>query len=228
MRGSGFGAGRLYAESIARAGGLPLIVPPLTEIRDDLAELLRRCDGLVLHGGGDINPAAYRQEPRTDTLYGINDVHDALEMTMVEAVLDQNLPLLAICRGLQIVNVVCGGTLIQDLDSRDQVDQKLEQHPGHRQTLHSVTLSPDSRAALAMGTAYPQHCHSFHHQAIDRVGDGLNVTGHSADGVIEAIEHLHAHWLVGVQWHPEDTSAEDPEQQGLFDALVNECRNTHH
>ena len=221
IRGAGFGAGRRYFESISRAGGLPVIVPPLAELGEDLSDLLQRCDGLVLHGGGDINPRCYGQAPLTDTLYGINDLHDELEIAAVQAALQQRLPLLAICRGLQILNVACGGTLIQDL-GRDEKTTASE-HPGHRQTLHPVTLEPNSRTARAMGTSQPQQCFSFHHQAIDRLGSELTVIGRSTDNVIEAIETTGDHWVVAVQWHPEDTADEDLEQQGLFDSLVREA-----
>lgn len=214
IRGPGFGAGRRYLESIGRAGGLGIIVAPLADVIDDLESLVQRCDGIVLHGGGDINPHQYGQEPETSTLYGVNDLHDAVEIAVVRAAVDHDVPLLAICRGLQILNVVCGGTLVQDLD-----------HPEHRKSLHPVTLTKDSRAAQAMGTASPQRCQSFHHQAIDIVGTGLVITGRSSDLVIEAVELPAARFVIGVQWHPEDTAAEDPEQQGLFDALVRASRN---
>lgn len=217
IRGPGFGAGRRYFESISCAGGFPLILPPIAELTDDLASLVRRCDGIVLHGGGDVNPAAYGQRPVTESLYGINDLHDALEIAVVREVLEQDRPVLAICRGLQILNVVRGGTLVQDLPADGSSPTG---HPGHRQILHAVTLTADSLAAAAMGTTEPQRCHSFHHQAIDTVGAGLTVTGRSSDGVIEAVELSGARFVVGVQWHPEDTAHEDPEQQGLFDALV--------
>lgn len=221
IRGPGFGAGRRYFESISRAGGLPLILAPLAELKNDLGALVQRCDGVVLHGGGDINPAAYGQEPASDALYGINDVHDSLEIALVHQILEQDIPLLAICRGLQVLNVVRGGTLVQDLHSDDAA---LTSHPGHRQKLHSVTLTPESLVAAAMGTTDPQRCHSFHHQAIDIVGAGLTVTGRSSDGVIEAVEIPESRFVVGVQWHPEDTAADDPEQQGLFEALVQAAR----
>ncbi|MFM8482844.1 MAG: gamma-glutamyl-gamma-aminobutyrate hydrolase family protein, partial [Actinomycetota bacterium] len=93
-------------------------------------------------------------------------------------------------------------------------------HPGHRKTLHPVRLVAGSRVALAMDAMHPQRCHSFHHQAVDVLGAGLVVTGSSEDGIIEAVETEDDSWTVGVQWHPEDTAAEDPEQQRLFDALV--------
>lgn len=219
LRGPGIASGRLYLEAIARAGGLPVIVPPLDiaasraapTLRDHAAAVVSRCDGVVLHGGGDIDPRHYGQDPATDTLYGLNDRHDRFELAVVDAILASRTPLLAICRGLQVLNVARGGTLVQDLGP---------EHPGHRKTLHPVRLAAGSRVARAMDTVHPQRCHSFHHQAVDVLGAGLVVTGSSEDGIIEAVETEDDSWTVGVQWHPEDTASEDPEQQRLFDALV--------
>jgi putative glutamine amidotransferase len=223
IRGPGFGAGRRYFESITRAGGMPVIVVPIAELRPGFKDLVHRVDGVVLHGGGDINPQCYGQEPHTETLYGLNDLHDEIEIALTREVLAAKIPLLAICRGLQIVNVVCGGTLIQDLEQ--DFDPHIADHPNHRRMLHPVNLSPDSRVAKAMGTVVAERCQSFHHQAIDRLGSGLVVTGQSTDGVIEAVEVTGDHWGVAVQWHPEDTAADDVEQQGLFNALVREARH---
>ena len=224
IRGAGFGAGRLYLDAVYRAGGLPIIVPPLDISADHgsaavdafVADLLAHCDGVVLHGGGDIDPAHYGRQPITDTLYGLNERHDLMEIALVRRILDVDRPLLAICRGLQVLNVVCGGTLVQDLDQTA--------HPGHRRALHPVTLTPGSRVALAMGTDRPTACHSFHHQAVEVLGEDLVITGHSDDGVVEAVESTTSRWVVGVQWHPEDTAVEDPHQQGLFENLVVRCR----
>lgn len=222
LRGPGIASGRLYLEAIARAGGLPVIVPPLDIapsreapiLRDHVAAIVSRCDGVVLHGGGDIDPRHYGQDPTTDTLYGLNDRHDRFELAVVDAVLASRTPLLAICRGLQVLNVARGGTLVQDLGP---------DRPGHRKTLHAVHLVSGSRVARAMDTEHALSCHSFHHQAVDALGAGLVVTGSSEDGIVEAVEADDDSWTVGVQWHPEDTAAEDPEQQRLFDALVVAC-----
>ena len=184
-------------------------MPPIVDLIDEMHGLVDRCDAAVLHGGGDIDPALYGSAPETDRLYGINGAHDAVEFALVRAVLDARKPMLAICRGHQMLNVVCGGTLIQHLDDDD-----------HRERLHCVDLTPGSRVAEAMGTTRPEECFSFHHQAVDLLGDGLMVTGRSDDGVVEAIEWTGPEWIVGVQWHPEDTAETDAQQQSLFDALV--------
>ncbi len=209
LRTSGFGAGDRYQTSLVRARATPIIVPPIVDLVDDIPDLVSRCDAVVLHGGGDIDPTLYGQAPTTEHLYGLHGAHDAVERAVVRAVLEQGRPMLAICRGLQMLDVACGGTLIQHLD-----------RPTHRENFHPVELVSGSRTAQAMGTDRPESCFSFHHQAIDHLGDGLVVTGRSDDGVIEAIEWTGPEWIVGVQWHPEDSADTDPQQQGLFDALV--------
>jgi putative glutamine amidotransferase len=111
-----------------------------------------------------------------------------------------------------VLNVERGGSLIQHLES-----------DAHRDVFHEVEVSDGSRLAEALGSHRAGRCHSFHHQVVDRLGDGLVITGHADDGIIEAIEVVDRRWVVGVQWHPEDTAADDPEQQALFDRFVREC-----
>lgn len=217
LRTSGFGAGDRYQTALVRAGATPIVLPPIADLVDDVPRLVSRCDGVVLHGGGDIDPTLYGQEPTTEHLYGIHAGHDAVELAVVRAVLDVGRPLLAICRGLQMLDVVCGGTLIQHLDL-----------PEHRQQTHAVDLVPGSRVAQAMETIRPEACFSFHHQAVDTLGTDLVVTGRSDDGVVEAVEGTGSEWIVGVQWHPEDTAEIDPQQQALFDALVQVASSARH
>lgn len=209
VRGEAFGIGRTYAHAIARAGGIPVIVPPIVDLHDRLETLLSRCDGIVLHGGGDIDPVRYGQEPSAPELYGINFAHDEIEIAVARHALSEEIPLLAICRGLQVVNVAHGGTLIQDLGT-----------DAHRRTYHSVDLSEGSRTARAIGSIRVDSCHSFHHQAVATLGYGLQLAGRAEDGTIEAIETSSNHWCVAVQWHPEDSADRDPQQQNLFDALI--------
>lgn len=199
--------GRFYADAVQRAGGLPVLVPP-TDDTDAVRATLERCDAMVLLGGGDVNPARYGQSER-ERLYGVDDFLDGFEIAAVGVALSLDMPLLAICRGHQVLNVALGGTLIQHIATADD----------HRDLMHTVALDPASRAAAAMGTTAPS-VHSFHHQAIDAVADDLVVTARADDGVIEAVEHRTKSWVVGVQWHPEDTADTDPVNQGLFDELV--------
>lgn len=209
VRGPAFGIGRTYAHAITRAGGIPIILPPIIDLSDQLETLLSRCDAIVLHGGGDIDPKHYGQSPITPALYGINSNHDEIEIAVARQALAEDIPMLAICRGLQVVNVAHGGTLIQDLGTDD-----------HRQKYHPVNLTPDSKVAQAIGATQAKACHSFHHQAVDSVGNGFVVTGVATDGTIEAIESTTATWYVAVQWHPEDSATTDQQQQNLFDTLI--------
>ncbi|MBU3688790.1 MAG: peptidase C26 [Acidimicrobiales bacterium mtb01] len=213
VRGEAYGAGRLYSDAITRAGGVPVIVPPVDLDHDAIASLISRCQGLVLHGGGDVDPARYGQEPDAPELYGINARHDDVELAVVNAALAVDLPILAICRGVQIMNVALGGTLVQHITT----------HADHTRQFHPVSLVDGSRTARAMGTTSPSACHSYHHQALDRLGDGVTVVGRHADGIIEAVEVDGHRWVVGVQWHPEDSAAADSQQQSLFDTLITTC-----
>jgi putative glutamine amidotransferase len=190
---------------------------------DAAVELLDTVDGLMLLGGGDIDPALYGAE-RHEKVYGVDPVRDAVEIALVRAAAARGMPTLAICRGLQVLNVAFGGTLIQHLPDVPG----LEQHgvPGGGGTVqHDVKASQDTALVAACGSDVLV-CSSHHHQAVDRVGEGLHVTARAGDGVIEALELADdaAGWMVAVQWHPEDTAADDPAQQGLFDALAEHAR----
>jgi putative glutamine amidotransferase len=163
-------------------------------------------------GGGDVNPTCYGHTENAE-LRGVNDFIDAFEIAAVRAALELDLPILAICRGHQVLNVALGGTLIQHLDTTDD----------HRDTMHTVQMVPGSLIAQAMGTHEP-FVHSFHHQAIQKLANDLTVVGTHHDGTIEAVQHNSKHWVIGVQWHPEDTAADDAAQQGLFNALIQQVR----
>jgi putative glutamine amidotransferase len=212
VRGAPFAAGQTYFRAVERAGGIPLMLPPIMGLADDIPSLLSRCDAVVFHGGGDIDPRRYGQEATEDSLYGIVPEHDAMELAMVAAAIATDKPVLAICRGLQILNVALGGTLVQDIGSED-----------HWMQFTANEIDAGSRIAKAMATDTPQRCHCVHHQALDRLGDGLRVVSRDADGIIHAVELDGAHWIVGTQWHPEDSAADDPQQQGLFDELIRQA-----
>lgn len=212
VRGDPYAAGRTYFDAVARAGGVPLMLPPIISLIDELPNLLSRVDAVVLHGGGDMDPRHYGQTATAEQLYGIVPEHDEVELAVVRAALTRDLPMLAICRGLQVLNVALGGTLQQDIGS-----------DAHWFAHHRVELSADSLLAHALGSSVIGSCHCVHHQAIDRVADGLRVVGATEDGVVHAVEVTGARWVVGTQWHPEDTAAADPQQQRLFDALLQHC-----
>ena len=203
-----------YVDGVRAAGATPLVLPPGEAQPERLLELL---DGLILAGGGDIAPDAYGGEPH-ETIYSVSEERDQFEFTLARAVLARrDMPLLCICRGMQVLNVVCGGTLHAHVPERfgDQVAHRL---PPRLTSRHPVHIEPDSRLARLLGATHVEAL-SWHHQAIDRVGEGLRCVAWADDGVIEAVEHSAHRWCVGVQWHPEMQLDEQP-QQGLFTALV--------
>lgn len=210
VRGEAFASGQRYSTAIERAGGIPLMLPPLPGLVDErLHDLLQRVDGALFHGGGDIDPSHYGQQATSEQLYGIIPDHDTVELGLIRAAIDLDLPVLGLCRGMQVLNVACGGSLHQDIATED-----------HWMQYMPVELEPGSRLAKAFGTETPEHCHHVHHQALDRLGDGLRVVGRSADGMLEAVELETARWIVATQWHPEDNAESDSEQQSVFDELV--------
>jgi len=216
----GFAVPEAYALAAHRAGMRAVAV--MESDPDAAVELLDRVDGLLLLGGGDVDPAAYGAE-RHDRVYGVDADRDAVEIAMVREAIARGKPTLAICRGLQVLNIAFGGTLIQHLP--DVPGTGRHGVPGGGGTvLHDVKVSPNT--ALADATrAELLACASHHHQAVDRVGEGLQVTARSDDGVVEGLEHDGPAWTVAVQWHPEDTAAHDPAQQALFDTLAERARD---
>ncbi|MGH9246644.1 MAG: gamma-glutamyl-gamma-aminobutyrate hydrolase family protein [Acidimicrobiales bacterium] len=213
---------RTYADAIARSGGRPLVVPVVGESAITPAEWLEGVDGLVLTGGPDVDPRRYGQDPHP-RVYGVEPDADTLEAGLLEAAQDRGIAVLAICRGIQVLNVAFGGTLHQHISDRSDLGD--HGTPGDlRAADHEVRLDPGSRVAAALGVETAMVC-SIHHQAIDRVGDGLVVTATSADGLVEAVEldDDAAGWVVGVQWHPEWSDGTDEIQERLFVAFVAEA-----
>jgi len=212
---------RTYLEAVARSGAVPVLLSP--EHLDAAAAdaLIARLDALVLTGGPDVDPAQYGQE-RHSEVYGTDPVADAFESALVRAALEHAVPTLAICRGIQVLNVALGGTLHQHITGRDEIHAHGVPGVDNGSVLHEVLLDSGSRTASVMGTTGPM-CSSHHHQALDRLGTGVTVVGRTSDGVVEAVEVEGAPQVVAVQWHPEDTAADDPSQQRLFDWLAREA-----
>lgn len=207
-----------YSWAVYRAGGVPALVPPVGNLA---RTWLDRLDALILTGGGDLDPALYDGD-RHDTVYNIDPERDAAEMALARAVLERELPVLAICRGLQVLNVAMGGTLHPHLPDvmGDRVDHRL---PPRDPTLHKVRLEPDSRLARLLGVTETEGV-SWHHQGIRNLADGLVATAYAPDELVEAVELPDHPWLIGVQWHPEMSAERDPVQQRLFDELVSAAR----
>lgn len=207
-----------YVHALRRAGALVWMIPP-GEAR--VGALLDRVDGVVLAGGGDVDPQLYGGR-LGDSFYGVDRVRDDGEIALVRGLLERRVPTLAICRGMQITNVALGGSLVEHLP--DEVGDEVP-HRGdgpYTSSLHPVTATPGSRLAALAGLE--PMTSSSHHQALRRVAAGLVVTARAADGTIEAIEIPEHPFFLGVQWHPEETSERDPAQQRLFEALVEQAR----
>ena len=208
-----------YVEAVRRAGALAWLIPP-GEPR--LAELLAKLDGLVLSGGGDVDPGLYGGANHP-TLYNINRERDGMELELAKLAFERNLPTLGICRGCQVINVAFGGSLIEHLP--DVVGEEIAHRgsgPGSS-SLHAVELARGSRVAEIVGELAPRTS-SSHHQALRRVAGGLEVVALASDGTIEAVERRDHPFYLAVQWHPEETAEKDRGQQRLFDALAAAAR----
>jgi putative glutamine amidotransferase len=197
---------RNYADCVVAAGAIPVLLPPVT---DAYASLVDRVDGLVLTGGADVDPHRYGVEPHPATF--TRPDRDAFEFGLFEAARRAGKPVLGVCRGLQVINVALGGTLAQHLP--DKLGDVAHQPAPATFGTSSVTLVDGTRAADVLGPETKGQC--YHHQAIDRLGAGLVASGHTSDGTIEAAE-LPGEFVLGVQWHPEQDTAD----VRLFHALV--------
>jgi putative glutamine amidotransferase len=183
----------------------------------DLVPLLDRVDAIVLSGGPDVDPSVYGEECH-DEVYGVDLAADEAEAALVRAAIERQVPALAICRGLQVVNVALGGTLHQHIPDLPGIERHGRPGEADGAWVHPIDVVPESLLASVFGTTRVEgSCH--HHQAVAKVGAGLRVTATSDDGIVEGLEVEDA-WLLAVQWHPEDTAAHDAAQQRLFDALV--------
>jgi putative glutamine amidotransferase len=230
---------RLYLEGLWRAGADECVVAPRHVDVHWAHRFVRRVDGVVLVGGGDVDPAHYGEEAHPE-VYGVEAESDALELALARAALALNKPLFAICRGMQILNVALGGTLDQHVTGRDGTIEHGDPRLGHAE--HPVEIEPGSLLSKAVGGASTfERAWSFHHQVLGRVADGLIVTGRTADGLVEAVElsdsiagsrggsgagsgATNPAWTLGIQWHPERLAGSDVQNQALFDDFVAACR----
>ena len=200
-----------YVRAVERAGGRPLVVPPSD---DAIEETLAALDGIIFSGGNDLDPALYEADPHPET-DAVQEERDRGEMALLTAALERDMPVLAVCRGSQVLNVARGGDLVQHLP--DSLGQDEHRPVRGEWAEHSVRLEPESRVGSVLGGQTPVKSH--HHQGYGRIGEGLRVTGWAEDGTIEALEDPSKRFAVGVLWHPEEG-----EDVALFEALVEEAR----
>jgi putative glutamine amidotransferase len=207
-----------YVASVEQAGGRPRIL----DVTDSPRKVLGEIHGLVLTGGGDIDPVLYRAE-RHSSISDAEPGRDEFEIDLARRAMDADLPVLAICRGAQVLNVAAGGTLVQDIPSAIETTLTHSlQEPKH-EIAHDVTVAPGSRLEHALGSALNAgslcRVNSRHHQSVDQLGGSLQASATAADGVVEAIESREATFCIGVQWHPENFWRTG-EFNGLFQSFV--------
>ena len=207
-----------YVDSVRRAGGVAVLLPPGER---ELSSWLAAVDGVVLTGGGDIQPDQYGG-PSHDAIYKTSAHRDRNELALARHLASSNLPGLCICRGMQVLNVALGGTLITHLP--DAVGDATAHRTGDRKPIpHDLHIDAGSHLAAVLGATQTSGA-SWHHQAVDELGEGLEVVARAPDGTVEAVQLRDRPSLLAVQWHPELTAAEDPAQQALFDELIKQAR----
>ncbi len=203
-----------YIDAVRRAGGIPVLVAPG---EDQWHTLLDRIQGLVFTGGGDIDPAHYGGQPH-EAIYMVDRERDASELALGLAAVERRVPTLGICRGAQVLNVTLGGTLYEHLP--DAIGDALAHRaPPREPTHHAVAVSEASLLAQVV-QELEFTCVSWHHQGLREIAERFHIVARAPDGTIEAVEMRDHPWLIGVQWHPELSAAEEPTQQRLFDGLV--------
>ena len=209
-----------YLRGLEAAGGLPVVMPPLGE--DAIEPLLDRLDGICLSGGPDLDPGTYGAEPHPELGPTEPDL-DRFELAVARRADAREMPILAICRGTQALNIVRGGALHQHLpDLSDEIAHR-QKTPGD-QPSHPVEVEPEQPPGGGARRRVEIDVNSFHHQAIDRLGEGLVVSARAPDGTIEAVEDPRRRFLIGVQWHAE-TLVHRPYEAALFERFVDACRD---
>lgn len=208
-------------KAILAAGGLPVLLPAAIPL-EELSVIVAQFDGFYLTGGGDLDPALYGAENH-DRVYGVNPERDAFELALVRYIVEKDKPLLAVCRGMQTLNVACGGTLYVDIASQLPGAEKHDWWPTYRRNklVHDVSVTPGSLLASTLGEV-ELHTNSLHHQSVRLVASALRSVAFAKDNVVEGIEHPGKRFVVGVQWHPEWLQDQEP-MRNLYLALINAC-----
>jgi putative glutamine amidotransferase len=207
-----------YVRALQEAGGVPVLLPPQLD-EAALGALLERLGGLVLTGGGDIHPERYGEPPAGTNMATVSVERDSLEWRAASFALERGLPLLCICRGMQVLNALLGGSLVQDVASQCEGALPHRQAEPRGEATHDVRVASGSLLAAVTGRERFA-VNSMHHQAIGRIGRGLEPVAWSDDGLVEGLELPGHPWALAVQWHPEELTLESPEARALFAGLV--------
>ena len=206
-----------YVEALRRAGAIPVLIPPQPE---NAAELVNELDGVLLAGGFDCDPSLYGEDPHP-TVEPMDTRRQTNDVTLAKAARDHGIPVLGICLGVQVMNVAAGGSLVQDIASQVETEIEHASEPEDR-ARHEVIVEGGTKLSNILGER-ELTVNSSHHQAIGRIGEGLRVTAHAPDGVIEGLEDPRHPFYLGVQWHPEDMGGENS-ASSLFGAFVDAAR----
>lgn len=216
-----FGNNRSYVEAVLRAGGAPVLLPPVGDA-EALDAIRTTLDGLLLSGGSDIDPTYYGERALPETDLPDRD-RDFTEFTLTRRALEQELPILGICRGMQVLNVALGGTLYQDLPTQVPEAERHNFAPMPGTTIaHTLRVKPGSQFAAIAGTLRPR-ANSFHHQAVREPGAGVEVVAWTEDGIAEALEAPDYPFVMAVQYHPEALDPSDETSRRLFEAFIEAC-----
>ena len=212
----------VYSNAVRAAGGIPILIP--MPVAEDFEQYISALDGLLITGGGDINPLLFGEEPHPTVTKAERDL-DLSEMKLVRMFHAARKPVMGICRGCQVINVAFGGTLYQDLPSQTGSRICHNQHPDHRaEAIHSICMEKDSLLCTILGKERTE-VNSLHHQSVKEPGHGLRVVAKAADGIVEAIEDAEG-LLLGYQWHPEEMCATGEDAWRLFKHFVGRCRES--
>lgn len=214
-----FSVARAYVQAVASSGGIPLILPPYLDL-SRLSAAFERLDGLILSGGADVHPSSFGRADQ-GMLWRVDEARDAAELSLARRALAGKTPTLAICRGVQVLNVAAGGTLIHDIPTQTKSALAHSSVAGRPlpKIAHAVNVEPDSRLATLIGGGRVG-VNSAHHQAADAVGDSLIIAARAPDGIIEALELDDHPFCIGVQWHPEVMIEDHPHMRRLFEGLI--------
>ncbi len=209
-----------YMDALREAGAVPFM-PALTTEDDEIRQIFTMCDGLLMTGGHDVEPRQYGEEPRLDNVVP-NAERDTMELALLRLALAHDKPVFGICRGLQIMNVACGGTLYQDLPSEFDSGVDHHQRPPYDRPVHGVHIETGTPLFAELGVD-DLAVNSYHHQAIRELGEGLTAMAVSEDGLVEAIDRPAATYFRAVQWHPEFLYTVDEPSRRLFRSFVTAC-----